>query len=174
MRLLPKSPKSKKSENLFAEVTSPPLEGTTSPRAILAKYESVFPHRPVPSVKSEFHPDLPANPPLPLMLPMNAFKTELLSPVTQLASKVSRSSTTPFQSMMPSPAFLTRNPSPNSLKPEFLYPPTSTNLNPHLDQHQISQERLFQNQHINFPQLTVIYRVQGVFTGTLPKNSKCW
>ena len=172
MVLLPREPKSPKSGTLNTEVKSPnslvkpdagafpPPEGTLSPRAILAKYESVFPQRTGASVKSEFQPNLPGSkskpptPPLPLMLPMNAFKTELLSPVAQLASKVSKSvAPTPFESMMPGPAFLTRT---LPTKSEFLYPPTPHNLNPHLDQHLGSQDRLFQNQRLDFPQLTVL------------------
>ena len=171
MALLPKEPKSPKSGTLNAEVKSPnslvntdagafpPPEGTLSPRAILAKYESVFPQKTGTSVKSEFQSNFskskPSTPPLPLILPMNAFKTELLSPVAQLASKVSKpAAPTPFESMMPGPAFSTRT---LPTKSEFLYPPTPNNLNPHLDQHLGSQDRLFQNQRIDFPQLTVLY-----------------
>jgi len=165
MMLFPREAKSPKSGTVNAEVNSPntdagafpPPEGTLSPRAILAKYESVFPQRTSPSVKSEFQPNFPipkpSIPPLPLMLPMPAFKTELLSPVAQLASKVSKSvAPTPFEPMMPGPAFLARTLQTNSLKPEFLYPPTPNNLN--LDQHLSSQDRLFQNQRLDFPQLT--------------------
>ena len=168
MMLFPREAKSPKSGTVNAEVNSPntdagafpPPEGTLSPRAILAKYESVFPQRTSPSVKSEFQPNFPipkpSIPPLPLMLPMPAFKTELLSPVAQLASKVSKSvAPTPFEPMMPGPAFLARTLQTNSLKPEFLYPPTPNNLN--LDQHLSSQDRLFQNQRLDFPQLTVLY-----------------
>ena len=168
MMLFPREAKSPKSGTVNAEVNSPdtdagafpPPEGTLSPRAILSKYESVFPQRTSTSVKSEFQPNFPVSkpsiPPLPLVLPMPAFKTELLSPVAQLASRVSKSAApTPFEPMMPGPAFLTRTLQTNSLKPEFLYPPTPNNLN--LDQHLSSQDRLFQNQRIDFPQLTVLY-----------------
>ena len=137
----------------------PPSEGTLSSRAVLAEYESVFPPRSSTSVKSSSglispSPTYPSLPPLPLMLPMSAFKTELLSPFAQLASNISKSAvSTPFESMMPGPTFLPRTLQTNSA--ELMSSPMSNKLNHHLDQNLGSQDRLFQ--HMDFPQLTVLF-----------------
>jgi len=163
MVLMPRESKTPKPGTLDAEVGSanspanaafPPSEETFSPRAALAKYESVFPSRSSTFVKSELQPSFPISnsslPPLPLMLPMNAFKTELLSPVAQLASNISKSTaSTPL--MMPGPTFLPRNLPTNSAS-ELMFSPMPNNLNHHLDQNLGSQDRLFQ--HVDFPQLT--------------------
>lgn len=158
MMLLPREYKTLKSGTFNAEVESPNSLVNTdagafppselSPRAVFAKYDSVFPRRSSTSVKSEFRPNFPISkpsiPPLPLMLPMNAFKTELLSPVAQLASNISKSAaSTPFESMMPGPIFLPRTLPTNSS--ELMYPPMPNNLNSHLDQNLSSRD---------FPQLT--------------------
>ena len=163
MVLLPRESKTPKSGTLDADVGSSnsPVntnaEGTLSPRAVLSKHESLFPQKSSTSVKSEFRPNFPISkpsiPPLPLMLPMTAFKTELLSPVAQLASNISKSAaSTPFESMMPGPTFLPRTLPTNSS--ELMYPPMPNNLNPRLDQNLGSQDQSFQ--HMDFPQLTVL------------------
>jgi len=106
-----------------------------------------------PSAKyeSELRPDSP-KPTFPAFpfLPMNAFKTELMSPVAQLASKVSMSvAPTPFDSTIPGSAFSTRTLPTNT----FVYPPPADILNTRFDQHIGSQDRLFQNQRMDFHQL---------------------
>ena len=163
MALLPRESKTSKQGTLDTEVGSPntafpPSEGTLSSRAVLAEYESVFPPRSSTSVKSSSglispSPTYPSLPPLPLMLPMTAFKTELLSPVAQLASNISKSAaSTPLESMMPGPTFLPRTLPTNSS--ELMYPPMPNNLNPRLDQNLGSQDQSFQ--HMDFPQLAVL------------------
>jgi len=161
MVLLPRESKTSKQGTLDTEVGSPntafpPSEGTLSSRAVSAEYESVFPPRSSKSVESSSglispSPTYPSFPPLPLMLPMSAFKTELLSPFAQLASNISKSAvSTPFESMMPGPTFLPRTLPTNSA--ELMSSPMSNKLNHHLDQNLGSQDRLFQ--HMDFPQLT--------------------
>ena len=108
----PKSPKSDASDsearipqssNFDAE-TSSAFEGAVSPAAIPAKYKSVFPTRLGASLNPEHQQPTspqPSLPPLPRMLPMNNFKSEFLSPMTELGSKLSKAATSPLE-LMPS------------------------------------------------------------------------
>ena len=164
----PKSPKSDASDsearapqssNFDAE-TSSAIEGTISPAAVPAKYKSVFPTRLGASLNPEHQQPTspqPSLPPLPLMLPMSNFKSELLSPLTQLTSKLSKSSTTtPLESLMPS----TRSLPFASLAPglPFSHPDIGHQPDP-----QDLPNRI--NQWIEFPQLMVsIYLSLKFFT----------
>jgi len=152
----PKSPKSDASDsearapqssNFDAE-TSSAIEGTISPAAVPAKYKSVFPTRLgaslIPEHQQPTSPQ-PSLPPLPLMLPLENFKSELLSPLTQLTSKLSKSATTtPLESLMPS----TRSLPFASLAPglPFSHPDIGHQSDP-----QDLPNRI--NQWIEFPQL---------------------
>ena len=154
----PKSPKSDASDsearapqssNFDAE-TSSAIEGTISPAAVPAKYKSVFPTRLgaslIPGHQQPTSPQ-PSLPPLPLMLPLENFKSELLSPLTQLTSKLSKSATTtPLESLMPSTRslpFATLAPALPFSHPDIGHQPDPQDL----------PNRI--NQWIEFPQLKV-------------------
>ena len=153
-----RSPKNSKSDASDSEATTPyasnseaetfsVTEGTISPATFPSKYKSVFP------TKVNTFPDLeyqqqkspqPSLPPLPRMLPMNNFKSELLSPMTELASKLSMAATAPLEELMPSTQSIA------SLAPglPFSHPDIGHQPDP-----QDLPNRI--NQWIEFPQLMV-------------------
>merc|ERR1712013_972463 len=91
----------------------------------------------------------PSLPPLPLMLPMNNFNSELLSPLTQLTSKLSKSATTtPLESLMPNTRSLPFASSAPTL--HFSHPDIGQQPDP-----QDLPNRI--NQWIEFPQLMDTY-----------------
>ena len=118
--------------------------------AIPSKYKSVFPTKMNTFPHSEHQQPIspqPSLPPLPLMLPLENFKSELLSPLTQLTSKLSKSATTtPLESLMPS----TRSLPFASLAPglPFSHPDIG-----HQPDHEDLPNQI--NQWIEFPQLLV-------------------
>ena len=151
-----RNPKSPKSDASDSEARAPQssnfdaIEGTISPATIPAKYKSVFPTRLGASLNPEHQQPTspqPSLPPLPLMLPLENFKSELLSPLTQLTSKLSKSATTtPLESLMPS----TRSLPFASLAPglPFSHPDIGHQSDPEDLPNRI-------NQWIEFPQLMV-------------------
>merc|ERR1719447_2713889 len=110
-----RSPKNSKSDASDSEATTPyasnseaetfsVTEGTISPAIFPSLYKSVFPTKVNTFTDSEYQqqkPPQPSLPPLPRMLPMNNFKSEFLSPMTELASKLSKAATSPLE-LMPS------------------------------------------------------------------------